>query len=275
MRRGMTLVEILAVIVVIGLVLALLFPALRRMREHARAVECETRQIQVARGLMLLAEKNNAYPGWRQDVKAADGVDDPVGWAILAAPYLDAKSVADNWLREPDSSISRQDARIEILICPSDSSKMRESGPVLSYVINAGRPDSATDAPPDYRANGLAMDLTADAIKRGSKAVTPSYVRQADGLANTLLLTENLNATAWMAIDEWKTTVLWYHPPQPAHHVNSQDLTTHENQARPSSNHRGGVNAVMASGASRWIADDIDYAAFRSLMTPADAHAKP
>lgn len=271
MRRGMTLVEVLIVFLVIGMLMALLFPTLTLMRESARRVECNNRMVQVSRAVQGMSERRNAYPGWKQNVWAADGNEDPVGWYLIIAPHTDAADIHDNWLREPDSSRSRQDAKRPLWICPSDDYKRSETGPVISFVINAGRLDRSGEEPPDYRTNGLAMDLTA----KGSKAVSPAYVASADGLANTLLLTENLNATVWMSTREWQTTVLWYQPALPEHMVNSTKPASHENQARPSSAHRGGVNAVMANGAPRWLSSDLDYDVYRRMLTTADQYAEP
>lgn len=272
MRRGMTLVEVLIVFVVIGMLMALLFPTLALMRESARRVECNNRMVQVSRAVQGMSERRNAYVGWRQKAWAADGNHDPVGWYLAAAPHLDAKDIHDNWLREPDSSKSRQDSKRPLWLCPSDDVKQRDAGPLISYVINAGRPDRASEVPPDKIANGIAMDLTA----QGSKAVTPSYVSANDGQANTLMMSENLNATVWTdATAEWKTTVLWHDPDKPSHRINSTVPGTNEDLARPSSNHRGGVNAVMANGAPRWLSSDLDYDVYRRMLTTADQYAEP
>jgi competence protein ComGC len=267
MRRGATFVEMLLVLMLLSALLALLLPAVYLARESARRVDCEARMQSVARGISAMAERANHYPGWRQNVKAADGNTDPASWMLISMPYLDAKDVYDNWVREKDASVSRQDLQRPLWVCPSDLYKSQESGPVLSFVINAGRPDD--DKPvPDYRANGIAMDLTTPL----SKPVTPSYVRQADGMASTLLLSENLNATVWMAWDEeWKTTMLWHPTGAPEYAINSPA----EKVARPSSNHRGGVNAMTAAGSSYWLSDDTDQHLFRRLLAPSNEHIEP
>lgn len=270
MRRGFTLVEVLVVVIILGLLMALLFPAIAAMRESARETDCQHRMVQMARGIQSYTATKNAYPGWRQKVRGLDGIDAPVSWVLLITPQIDAKDIYDNWLREKDASKSRKDAQRPIWLCPSDEYKSRESGPVLSFVINAGRTDWPSKDPSDRSANGIAIDLGDPANYPTNKSTTVSYLTQADGLANTLLLSENLNAGAWTSADaEWKTTLNWWAPNQPEHQVNSSA----EGVARPSSNHRGGVNAVMAAGQARFLDNDIDYAVYRAMLTCSDKHA--
>src|SRR5271169_449380 len=61
-RRGLTLVEILVVIAVIGVLLAMLLPALEKAREQANTVRCANNLSQIGLALLLYAQDNhNAF----------------------------------------------------------------------------------------------------------------------------------------------------------------------------------------------------------------------
>ncbi len=271
-RSAFTMVELLMVIVIIGLLMALLFPALGRFRETARQTECLTRMKNVATAIDIVAEKENAYPGWRNPRLRSDGPY--VSWVLPLLPNLERKDVYDHWRNTPGTPDA---PKIELLICPTDTAKSgrNQTGPAISFVGNSGRPDRDPTSPTttrDIRSNGIFMDLVSDPSNRQ----TPSFIVKADGKANTLLLSENLDATRWNVTGEDQNCMVWHPTENAIRKINGTGSGGDAmDRARPSSQHLDGVNIIMASNAGRFLNDDIDYNVYQSMMTVRDQSWEP
>ena len=94
-RRGMTLVELLVVIAIVGVLAALLLPAVQMAREAARRAECKNRLKQIGTAFALHHDAYRHYPtdgwGWQWAGDAARGFDwhQPGGWCFNVLPFLE------------------------------------------------------------------------------------------------------------------------------------------------------------------------------------------
>jgi len=268
-RRGFTLVELLVVISIIGTLMSLLLPAVNQALEAARAVQCKNNLNQIAKATSMHEASFGAYPGWKNRV----GNNDNVTWPIILMPNLEQKALYKTW-SEAAVNVAGSTIYWEPMVCPSDP-PVTSTITHISYVANAGRvgcssaadcPDSNGDVFTEKAANGIFHDrVGVDALRIGAKFVT-------DGLSNTLLYSENIQATQWDAVGKMATVFVWHDTLTPSTYqkINYNKTTTvalNEDLARPSSFHPGGVNVAFCDARVIFLREDVDYWVLQQLMT--------
>jgi prepilin-type N-terminal cleavage/methylation domain-containing protein/prepilin-type processing-associated H-X9-DG protein len=95
--RGFTLVELLVVIAIIGVLIALLLPAVQAARESARRISCTNNLKQVGLALLEYCNAKQTFPAGQtvfQNAATATQTD-PWAWSYLILPYMDQQTVYD------------------------------------------------------------------------------------------------------------------------------------------------------------------------------------
>lgn len=99
-RRGMTLVELLVVISIIGMLLALLLPAIQASRESGRRNTCLNNLKQLSLAMQLHETAQRRFPaggwgfGWVGDPDRGSGPEQPGCWIFSLLPYLERPDLA-------------------------------------------------------------------------------------------------------------------------------------------------------------------------------------
>jgi prepilin-type N-terminal cleavage/methylation domain-containing protein/prepilin-type processing-associated H-X9-DG protein len=131
---GFTLVELLVVIAIIGILVALLLPAVQAAREAARRSQCQNNLKQIALAFQNYHSTHNQYaPGWiENNVQPRVERGPNFAWGALLLPYLEETALNDQFdfklkstTGTPGGTIDNIDligTELSIFRCPSDDS---------------------------------------------------------------------------------------------------------------------------------------------------------
>jgi prepilin-type N-terminal cleavage/methylation domain-containing protein/prepilin-type processing-associated H-X9-DG protein len=216
-RRGFTLVELLVVITIIGMLVALLFPAVNAVRGVMKRADCANNMRNLAQAMVSYETSKGKLPGYSQVVDRsktqAAGIDrntTPPRWKIISVPKNQNQEAPISWVTKLLPEIERQDIwdqvvdptlepeirPLKVLICPSDLDAQAVADvPALSYSVNAGAPDWDNgflfgDKRGDTLQNGMFLNLFELADKK-LRAPASRLGKINDGAGTTILLSEN------------------------------------------------------------------------------------
>jgi prepilin-type N-terminal cleavage/methylation domain-containing protein/prepilin-type processing-associated H-X9-DG protein len=309
-RPGFTLIELLVVIAVIGILIALLLPAVQSAREAARRAQCANNLKQIGLAMANYHDVQGCYPSGyliRPGGGAGMGLPDPLthdagpgwAWGALLLPHLEQGPLhaALNFDLPVAADANTTAARLTIgsYLCPSVSVTTRqydvldEEGHYLArlgrshYSANAGRVEAWAYAVDDWSA------ISEGPIFRNS-AIPVAAV--ADGLSNTLFVGEHspvLSDKTWVGVvpgsvicptrrfsfsacDVGATQVLFHSGPNPW----EDPPQIHPPNARICklcqlyAEHPGGSNVLLGDGSVRFAKSTINQAVWAALHTRAE-----
>jgi len=301
--------------------------------ERARCTVCQNNMRQVSTAILGYESSHSQYPGYQNVLMANNGkpfVDPqtgkraPVSFVVPLLPLLDRPDLYSAWKAQGGAGTNDGNSpntgnikvKLDIMQCRSDPPTNPQSLS-NSYVVNAGMQDTSGSAtmPRDWPENGVFFDLYT-----GDSRLTPSgsgkspafemvqmsnaFITRGDGLQNTLLISENVDAGNWADTSEAKVAMVWngtgtvntnsdppnLSPPDDNMRINrgigmseleGGSVRSSANQesgstnsssqsttfARPSSYHPGGVNMVFCDGHLQFFSDQGDYYVYCMLMS--------
>ncbi|MEW4563652.1 DUF1559 domain-containing protein [Bremerella sp. JC770] len=228
LRRGFTLVELLVVIAIIGVLIALLLPAVQQAREAARRLQCRNNIKQLALAIHTYHDSHLVFPSGNLTTETQyppKSASDPEGtmapWTVLILPFLeqgnlhsqfDFKSPFTSHISQTTPNSTVQKTPNTAFQCPSFSRAANEElknnyfGVMGGVDVNNSPPRWALSGSVNYRVfdNGL--------LFQNSKI---SFRDVVDGSSNTLLVGESIDQ---------KTA---YGSGSPTHHGWAQGARTH------------------------------------------------
>lgn len=199
-RAGFTLVELLVVIAIIGILVALLLPAVQQAREAARRLQCQNNLKQLGLALHTYHDAQKAFPPsivFDPGQNPQDSDNFRPNWVINILPYIEQQALFDSFDRTKyiSHADNRDERGVELaaMKCPSDPfNRQKFSG------TSSGEGDNWARG--NYAANGVngRMDFIgegsawADSRKRGVMGCNVSLDLGGikDGTSNVMLIGE-------------------------------------------------------------------------------------
>lgn len=301
-RRGITLIEVLVVVVVIGLLVAIILPAVQAGREAARRATCMNNLRQIGLALSSYESSRGSLPGAIN------------GWGYspfsMILPGLEQTALYDslNFSLQPPDQANRTalGTSLSVLICPSDRSVVSIASIArrpTNYACNVGYGYQQTGSfngafsldldPPTSLASftdGLTNTALMSELVRGSGSSlvgidrlasafytpfsmpNPNQFDEFNKFCNTLTLdassqTWNHKGEVWARAD--MGTTLYNHNLSPNSNSCLNGVMVLEGTWGVSSRHPSGANVLFADGHVRFVKDRVALTAWRAAGTRA------
>ena len=298
-RFGFTLVELLVVIAIIGILIALLLPAVQAAREAARRMQCSNNLKQIGLAMHNYHSTHSTFPpGGITKLPETTCLlvgnrsrDGGAPWSVLILPYLEEKPRYDEynfsgsfaslwWVQDPDNHAVqfRPNPKFQ---CPSDPNSAGDACNTNYFACQGGGPTplcSATVFP------GRAFFH--NGIFHNNSHVKIDHIE--DGSSNVILVGETKycplpSGHSEGAYGSWDSALRVYNSdvyPFPMNlcatmeAINSADwgvwnpakvFTGHVAASTFGSQHTGGCNFALADGSVHFLAETMDITIYRGL----------
>ena len=299
-RPASTLIELLVTIAVIGMLLALLLPAVGAAREAARRTQCKNNLKQLGLAMQSHVNTYRRYPSngwgylWIGDPDRGTGKEQPGGWIYNVLPYLEQDGPREVGSGLPVSEKARalselMQTHVSTFVCPTRASaRLLPNNTILiprnadwvpkcaktDYAVNEG--DFITDTregPSTLQEGDSGRYRWRDTSRASGICYQRSEVRMAgvrDGLSQTYLIGEK-----YVNRDHYRT---YGDPGHDQSMYTGVDLDINRwvlapplrderrtEERRFGSAHPGGCNFALCDGSVRSISYQIDAEVHRRL----------
>ncbi|EAQ78476.1 DUF1559 domain-containing protein [Blastopirellula marina] len=283
-KRGFTLVELLVVIAIIGVLIALLLPAVQQARESARRLQCTNNMKQLGIAMHNYHDVALALP---IGVMRTPGLNVTVSnstWFRRILPYIEQGAMFDAYEEKsnfysaaPNRALSQ--TVIPMMRCPSDiEADYFNSVVQYNYAANLGNGNldksDANGAP--FSPGPFDFSITYDGY-------ATKFARITDGLSNTMMMGEirvgakegdyrGLLQYAYLTLVSGNLPPNTSIPDVSVYCVSTPDQpcavgTNFSYLLSMRSRHPGGAHALQCDGSVRFISNNIDINLIRGLST--------
>ncbi len=274
--RAFTLIEVLVVIAVIGLLIALLMPAVLATQERARQTQCLSRLKQMGLGMGMYEEQHGVFPAGCLGCLTAPSKPGQtrraqlfISWNVSILSMIEQQSLYDEFNFElPSNHLANRTVTatsVEIFLCPSTTPDIRinqrgfwRGMAFTDYagiygVEGPGRDNPDRTSQQTLRDDSLGIMLFETSVSRRDII---------DGSAHTVCIAE-MNDRRTIE-SEW---------------ANGQNIFAQES-SNPingrsgigndiGSAHRGGAHATFADGHAEFLSESMDQGVLNALLTKA------
>ena len=289
-HKGFTLVELLVVIAIIGILIALLLPAVQAAREAARRSSCTNNLKQIGLALHNYHDTNKTFPPARQ---GGDGTKPPnfrgaytiysrsgQSGMVNILPYLELQALLDSLTVNNlplFSPVSGWDAGLDaargmrppVFVCPSDISEpLFGVDATSSYAFCPGR-----NGPPSISTGSVKCTNTGMFMYYYPHKIADCK----DGTTNVIFVGEVLESDTSNSVNRWarcsrhvdnhRTTVNPINTPPGTGITRNESNGVDRRNGAFGSYHPGGGNFLLGDGSVRFISETIDLTTYRALST--------
>ena len=156
-RKAFTLIELLVVIAIIALLMALLLPAIQKVREAANKMICASNMRQLTIAMHNYHNDYGYFPAANYDKVVVPG--NPSGtkhsWRTFALPYIEGDNAAkvynpnENWYAgTPSKNLSVASMQVKVYQCPTAPDRATATSYLSSSaggIVNFGAPVATSD----------------------------------------------------------------------------------------------------------------------------------
>jgi len=300
-RRGFTLVELLVVIAIIGILIALLLPAVQAARESARRMQCVNHLKQMALASHVFADRSKCFPTgglvpWPVVTMVNGQIAGPdkqaMGWGFQILPFLEQDAIyrlpADN---NKNGGKDMPATQVEALVgkivvpyyfCPSrrkpakqgDRTLMDYAGMTGGEKVNGDYTrefwagvDAFSQTPPTNSTYSYAGIITRTKFSQPGR---PQDV--IDGLSNTIMFGEKWLDPTLYELGAWYDDRGWTDGWDPdtmrssAFKPRPDSIGERDNSAAAmGGTHSGGFNAAAGDASVHFVSFNIDPEIYRRL----------
>lgn len=287
-HAAFTLIELLVAIVVVGILLSLILPAIQKAREAARRARCSNNLHQCGIAIFSYDAIHNVLPS------GSGGFGQSLHVSILPNLELTQAYNAFNLAlgSSDNANLTVQNLHVDAFTCPSDS--LAGDGPFTSYAGNVGSGFYQSKFDGVFGCDGLQpgnlslAEVTDGTSHTGMMAEwligrpadfdvdrnfymvsAPSIDRfdeQCASRSGTPVTASDFKGNDWVT-GFWKSNLYDHHLPINAPNCFSVPLAELIGTATASSKHPGGANFLLADGRVRFVNRGVSSSVWRSVGT--------